>query len=95
MSKTAQTNAQGSFLDSEWGVRISPSNITIFSGTSYAGRNPVNDINLSFSDKVSVSGVTEIVFSKLFGETVNTGLITFTGTTSINQFTINAKGILL
>lgn len=79
--RTAQANAQTGKNDSSWGVRITESDITLFSGASYASRTPAFDHVYTIPSTVSVSGLvnTDILFSAVAGTSSVTGTVTITG----------------
>jgi len=94
--RQAQTFALASQSDSSWGVYLleEGGSLIIFEGTSYARGTEYEEV--TFTDTITVSGVSEIVFQKRTGETANTGDITLTspsnGTATIS---VNAKGVVL
>jgi prepilin-type N-terminal cleavage/methylation domain-containing protein len=88
----AKANAQQVQGDSKWGVEISAGQITVFEGTSYAGRNSAFDQIINLPNGVSASGLSEVVFEKISGITSNTGTITLTNSSGTKDITINAKG---
>lgn len=92
--RTAQINSQASFQDAQWGARFAASSITVFKGATYAGRDTVFDQQYPIDSNIAVSGVTEIVFTKMKGETTNVGTITLSQPGSARNITINAKGRL-
>jgi type II secretory pathway pseudopilin PulG len=69
--RKAQTYAQQGRYDSNWGVYIQSSSITVFSGATYATRNTTYDDVITFdSSKISMSvtsGVNQVVFTKITG----------------------------
>jgi prepilin-type N-terminal cleavage/methylation domain-containing protein len=91
--RSAQIYSMNSFRDSVWGVRISSANIVLFKGTTYATRDTAYDITYSFPGGLSISGPSEIVFSKLYGAPNTTGTISISKYSNTNQIVINAKGV--
>src|SRR3990172_8495753 len=77
--KRSQSLASSGENDSSWGVRIQSESITLFSGSSYAARDTTFDEITRISDKISVSGLTEVVFSKQDAEPGTTGTFIFNG----------------
>jgi prepilin-type N-terminal cleavage/methylation domain-containing protein len=90
----AQANAQSGRGDSSWGVEMLLNSAVIFKGTSYAGRDISADQLLDFSGGVVASGLSEIIFTKVAGSTINTGTITLTNSYGTNNILINEKGVL-
>lgn len=93
--RSAQANAKSGKADSEWGIRIVDSSIVLFQGASYASRNLDADLTNSWSDRFSVSGINEIVFSRIDGNPSTTGTISLNGFDLSVNITINSKGNLL
>lgn len=93
--RRAQLLSQGVDGDSPWGVYVQNGSITLFRGLTYATRNQTYDQIIEIAPTLSVSGLQEVVFSKLHGEPTSTGTITLDST--INQsksLTINSKGMV-
>ncbi len=90
----AQSSSQAGVGDSKWGVQISLDQVTIFKGDSYTTRDSSFDQIMGLSSKVIASGLSEIVFEKLMGSTVNTGVITLSNNSGLKNISINEKGIL-
>lgn len=82
--------------DSLWGVYLTASDITLFAGSSYATRNTEHDQREVFPAGITVSGISEVVFEAITGETSNPGTIMLvadaTGQTS--TITIYASGLI-
>lgn len=96
MLRRAQTYARGVKSDSPWGVRVSAGSAVLFKGTSYATRDTNFDEATTLSPALSVSGLSDIHFSKLTAIPSTTGSVTLTDNT-INEtrtITINAKGMV-
>lgn len=96
LSVARQNNSSyGVFIDA---VPGSADRIILFSGTSYAGRNPAYDRITTFDSALSVAptlsgGATEVVFSRAQGMPSATGSITITHTTTGSRtVSINAFG---
>ena len=75
--RRAQAHARAVDGDSEWGVMIDTASITLFKGSSFAGRDGDFDSSTSVNG-ITSSGDTEIVFDKLSGFPQTTGTITLT-----------------
>ncbi len=79
--------------DSNWGVKITTGQITVFSGNSYATRNVNYDENYSLASGVTISGQSEYVFSKFSGIPISTGTTTLTNQANeTRSFTVSSKG---
>ncbi|MFO0863022.1 MAG: hypothetical protein U0516_04885 [Candidatus Saccharibacteria bacterium] len=79
--------------DSNWGVKITTGQITVFSGNSYATRNVNYDETYSLASGVTISGQSEYVFSKFSGIPINTGTTTLTNQANeTRSFTVSSKG---
>lgn len=92
--RRAQSSARDGKGDSAWGINFASNTITVFKGTSYAGRDTAFDQPLSMPAGVVLSGLTEVVFAKLTGTTANAGTITLTNNSGNSNVAINAKGTL-
>lgn len=91
----SQIKAQAGDRDTTWGTYIEDGKATVFSGSSYATRNVTHDEIFSFSENISVSGLVEVVFSKLTGETNITGSTVLTSSAGDTRtITINEKGAI-
>lgn len=82
MMRRAQAYARAGYGDSTWGVRLQNGSATLFRGTTYATRSAAYDEILSFP-AINVSGVTDVVFSKM------TGYPSATGTTTLASTAVN------
>ncbi len=81
--------------DSNWGVKITTGQITVFSGNSYATRNVNYDETYSLASGVTISGQSEYVFSKFSGIPINTGTTTLTNQANeTRSFTVSSKGAI-
>lgn len=93
--RKAQLQSQAMYGDTAWGVYATSGSILIFKGGSYGARDSSYDEVTSISNSISVSGVKEITFSKLYGLPSVTGTTTFTSPNNETRsvFT-NQKGML-
>ncbi len=91
----AQQLARSGEGDSTWGVNLSSGAVTIFKGTTYAGRDVNYDEIFSIPNNITLTGTSSVVFSKMYGLPSASSTITLT---SVNNETrivnINAKGAL-
>ena len=96
MLRRAQAYARGINGNSQWGVRVQAGSAVLFKGNSYASRDTAYDETAVFSSSFGVSGMSEILFSKLLAAPNNTGSITLTNdsTNDTRTITINAEGMV-
>ena len=99
--ETVQTLRRGQVLaqavdgDTGWGVKIQGGSITLFKGTSYAGRDSNFDEVFDMPGAIVPTGVTEVVFAKFTGLPQAIGTATFiSNTNETRTITINAKGMV-
>ena len=90
----AKANAEQVQDDSKWGVQINANQVIVFEGNSYATRNTNYDQVVTLPQGVTMGGLSEIVFEKVNGTTLNLGSITLTNNATVNTITINAKGTI-
>jgi prepilin-type N-terminal cleavage/methylation domain-containing protein len=94
--RRAQTLSVSGTHDYEWGLYVTTGTIAIFGGedpVSYASRKPAYDETFGLPEAISPSGLSEVVFSRLYGLPNVTG--SFMLSTTINAtrtITINEKG---
>ena len=92
--RKAQTYAMMGRQNSNWGVRFGENTITLFSGNSYASRNIAFDETFSTNSNISISGFSEIVFTKVTGLPSTTGTYTITGSDTSKQVIVNSQGVV-
>lgn len=90
----AKANAEHVQGDSKWGVEILSNQIVVFKGSSYAARDTLADQILNLPDGIITSGLTEIVFDKVFGTTAMTGTVVLSGNAESKNILINEKGTI-
>jgi len=94
--RRAQALSQAVEQDANWGVKIQTGAITVFTGTDYTSRDTAYDEDLNISDSLIITGLNEVVFTKLYGLPETTGTTTLeTPTGEQNTVTINVKGMIL
>jgi prepilin-type N-terminal cleavage/methylation domain-containing protein len=86
--------ARSANADSQWGVNFQAGSVTLFSGTSYAGRNTAYDEVLSVPSTITFSYSGDVLFSKLTGFPTATLSQTLSGNGSTKVVTMNAKGMV-
>jgi prepilin-type N-terminal cleavage/methylation domain-containing protein len=82
--------------DQLWGVHLSATTLTLFAGTNYAARDTQYDQVRTLPAGISVSGLADVVFEAITGQTSNTGTITLTAeaTSETVSMTVNARGLV-
>ncbi len=85
--------SRGAKGDSSWGIKTFPSNFILFKGANYSLRDPAFDEQSDLPGSLSLSGLDEVVFSKLAGEPNQTGSFTVTASTGdVKNISLNSKG---
>ena len=92
--RRAQILAQAAKEDSSWGVHIENSQVTIFKGSDYIGRDISSDEKKFIASYISIGGLTEIIFNKLTGTPGLAGVITLLASNNSANITINEKGAI-
>lgn len=92
--KKAQLYAMSSKGNSNWGVAYNAPTLTLFKGTSYASRDTAWDETYEGNANLSVTGLTEVVFTRITGLPSTTGTTTISGTSSVRTITINSQGVV-
>lgn len=93
--KRAQLKSQAIDSDSAWGVEIKTGSLIIFKGTNFANRDQTFDENFSLAATITLSGLSEIIFSPLIGVPNNFGIIKLEHLDGRqSQMSINGLGII-
>lgn len=102
--RRAQTLSQAMDGDSTWGVKVQQTptgrtppyfaRVLLFRGSSYATHATTYDEEFSISEGIVVSGLDEVVFSKLTGDPLQTGTLTLTSGANVRTVTVNSKGTI-
>lgn len=80
---------------SGWGVNYSANTITLFKGNSFISRDPTFDETFSVNSNISITGLTDLIFSRVTGlPTPTTSTITISAGTNNKTITINSYGIV-
>jgi prepilin-type N-terminal cleavage/methylation domain-containing protein len=87
--KEAKNKAKMMEYDSDWGVNITNTDVIVFSGSSYSGRDVSKDRTYDIPDNLMVDGPTEFIFTKLTGLPSSLGTTTFS-----NDFGTSSSYIL-
>ena len=91
--RKAQLNAMTGKQNSNWGVNYSANTITLYKGTSYAARTVGFDEKFTTYASVSISGFSDINFTRETGIPSTAATITITDNKgSSNTITLNAQG---
>lgn len=78
--------------DSNWGVDIRNSTITLFKGNTYSTRDATYDETYTITDNITLSGDSEIVFDKKTGYPDSSKSLTIENSTDSYSITINEYG---
>lgn len=92
--RKAQMYAMMGRQNGNWGVRFGSNKITLFQGNSYATRTTALDETFSENSNISISGFTEVVFTKTTGLPSTTGTYAITGNDTSKQVVINSQGVV-
>jgi hypothetical protein len=86
----------GSKQWSPWGVHLEAHRYIVFAGLAYNASDPTNEIfNIPPTITVSTTAGADIIFSRVKGETSNTGTIILQSTNNQSSaITINQRGII-
>lgn len=91
--RRAQVLSQAVDGDISWGVSALNGNIILFKGNSYSARDISFDEVFDLPPSITLSGTSEIVFTKFNGTPQTTGTLTLTSANNETRtITINAKG---
>jgi hypothetical protein len=92
--RRAQALSISQIGDSVWGIKVLPSSILLFKGSSYSSRDQTFDEGISFSPTITFSGLSEITFLKRAGTPSTTGTTTFILYQETRNAFINQKGVI-
>lgn len=92
--RRAQTLSTAVDGDTNWGVKVQSGSITLFKGTSYALRDSTFDETFAIPTTITTGGISETIFSKLFGAPQSTGTVTLTTDNDSSSITLNSKGMV-
>ncbi|KXK09605.1 MAG: type II secretion system protein [Candidatus Dojkabacteria bacterium] len=93
--RRAQVLSQTGENDSYWGVYFQNGSITVFRGQTYLTRNPDFDEITTVSNELAFTGLSEVIFNPVIGNTSNTGSITITNPESEQWvISINNRGVI-
>lgn len=93
--RRAQILSQAQYGDMNWGVYVQSGSIIIFKGPSYVLRDINYDEVFDLPSSIDSSGITEVVFSKLYGFPQSIGTLILTSTSNeTRNIIINEKGMV-
>jgi prepilin-type N-terminal cleavage/methylation domain-containing protein len=92
--RSAKLYAHSGKNDAAWGVKILPDGATVFRGDSYAGRIASADESIPFPSSITISGIEELVFSRLSDTPNPVGSIMLTNASGNTVLTVNTHGIV-
>lgn len=109
LTQTATTNFQDQMIgqlrkaqlysmmgrqNSGWGVQFSGNTLVLFKGNTYATRTPALDESFSENPNLSITGFSEIDFTKGTGTPSASGTFTIVGNENSKTFTVNSQGVV-
>ena len=77
-----------------WGVTINSGAIILYQGTSFVSRNSAFDERFTLNPNISITGLSEINFTKVTGLPNDTPTITVSGNGTTKSITINSQGVV-
>ena len=81
--------------NSSWGVLATTSQVIVFSGASFASRNPTFDESFDISPSIKISGMSEEVFAKFTGIPSASGTLILTSSNGeARTVSVNSKGTI-
>lgn len=93
--RKAQLYAMMSRQGDSWSLNYSSNTITLYKGTSFATRDTAFDEKFEVNPNVSVSGITDLSFSKVTGlPTPTSSTITITSANNSETITVNNQGVV-
>lgn len=92
--RAAQMNAMVGKQNSNWGVNYSANTITLYKGNSFATRTTAFDQTFSVNSGVTISGMSDINFTRMTGIPGSTPTITITGSGETKTITVNSQGVV-
>jgi len=77
-----------------WGVAYNSNKIQLFQGNTFATRNTAFDESFSVNTNISITGFTELTFTKATGTPSASPTITVAGNNNTKIITINSLGVI-
>ncbi len=92
--RAAEQRALASEGNTNHGVSVAGSQLTLFRGTSYAARTPAYDTTLPYPSYISIAGLGEVVFGKQTGAPSATGTYTVNNGLRTETVTVYSTGAI-
>lgn len=92
--RKAQVYAMMGKQNGNWGVHNNTSSIILFQGSTFATRNTAFDESSPVNTNISITGLTDIIFSRMTGTPSAIPAITIANGNNIRTITINNQGIV-
>lgn len=80
--------------DNDWGIHLSGTTLTLYSGPSFAARTPAFDETIQLNSAIGISGLSEVNFSAPNGLPSATPSITISGAGSTVSLSGNTQGVI-
>jgi prepilin-type N-terminal cleavage/methylation domain-containing protein len=90
----ASLRARSMQQDSAWGVEVLTDKVVTFKGTVYATRDTTQDRTLLLPSQITITGVTDTVFSKFTGLPSSIGTTTFKTTFASSSVYLLSSGMV-
>lgn len=93
--RRGQVYSRGNSGNSQWGVHVTSTDVTLFKGATYAGRDTAYDEATAVPANISTTIPSDIMFSVPAGTPTASASMTLTSNTNETRtITINAKGMV-
>lgn len=92
--RKAQIYAMMGKKNGAWGVTVDNGAIVLFQGNSFASRNSALDERFNLNTVITISGLTEVVFSKITGLPSVTPTIAISGNNTTKTLVVNSQGVV-
>jgi type II secretory pathway pseudopilin PulG len=92
--RKAQSYALAGKENSTWGVHYETGNLVLFKGSSYLGRDSSFDEEFSTPRAITISGLNDIHFNKLWGNPSQTISVTVSTPYDSETITVNLGGLV-
>lgn len=92
--RKAQIYAMTGKQNGNWGVHNNITSIILFQGSAFAGRNTAFDETFSVNSNISISGLTDLIFSRMTGTPSATPTIIISSANNTRTITVNSQGVV-
>lgn len=92
--RKAQAYAMSGKNNSKWGVTITGNQVVFFQGNSYATRVTSQDQTFDLNTNITISGFSEVVFTKDTGTPSATLTVTISASQASKNLTLNNQGVV-